>query len=159
MKFLTEDNRQLHSYDRKKSWLKYKEKTKNRPKYHKVTNEDQYRKVIDTVLKVLREKWVNCTGGVHMRYIGYLAVYRTPHRSVSHRNMFSYVDRLNTDGFMYIPTHFTTLKNSDYFYGFDLNETYPSRMTKELYANLKAGRRYTLNYFLIKEYLKNRKYL
>jgi hypothetical protein len=156
MKFLTENNREVNYYDRSKSWLKYKEKTKNRPKYHKVREEATYRKIIDTVLRVIRERWVNTTGGVYVRNMGYFAVYRTPHKTVSHRNYFSYVDRLDTDGYMYIPSHFTTLRNSDDFYGFNFNETFPHRMTQDLYKNIKAGRRYTLNYFLLKEYLKNR---
>lgn len=159
MKFLTEDNRDVNYYDRRKSWLKYKEKTKNRPKYHKVREELIFKRIIDTVLRVVKEKWTNSTGGIYMRHLGYFAIYRTPHRTVSHRNYFSYVDRLITDGYMYIPTHFTTLRTSDTFYGFNFNETFPHRMTKDLYVNLQNGRRYTLNYYLLKDYLKQRRYL
>jgi len=159
MKFLTENNRAANYYDRSKSWLNYKEKTKHRPKYHKVREEATYKKIIDTVLRVIRERWVTTTGGIYVKNMGYFAVYRTPHKTISHGNLFSYVDRLNTDGYMYIPSHFTTLRNSDDFYGFNFNDSFPHRMTQEMYQNIKAGRRYTLNYFLIKEYLKNRRYL
>lgn len=159
MSLITEDNREVNYYDRKKSWLKYKEKTKNRPKYHKVREEVIFRRIIDTTLRVLKERWTNSTGGIYMRHVGYLAVYRTPHKTVSHRNKFSYVDRLITDGYMYIPTHFTTLRNTDTFYGFNLNDSFPKRMVNDLYKNLKTGRRYTLNYFLLKDYLKQRRYL
>lgn len=156
MKFITEDNRDVNYYDRKESWLKYKEKTKNRPRNHKVREETTYREIVTTILQIIRDKWVTTTGGVYMKNLGYFAVYRTPHKSVSHNNHFSYVDRLNTDGYMYIPTHFTSLRNSDDFFGFNFNDSFPQRMTGELYKNIKDGRRYTLNYSLMKEYLKNR---
>lgn len=159
MKFLAEDNREVHYYDRGKSWLSYKERTKSRTKYNKVRTVRVYKKIIDTTLQVIRERWVTTTGGLYVKSLGYFAVYRTPHKTVSHNNHFSYVDRLITDGYMYIPTHFTSLRNSDDFYGFNFNETFARRMTQELYQNIKEGRRYTLNYFLLKEYLKNRKYL
>ena len=156
MKFLVEDNRQTHYYDRGKAWKAYKEKTKNRPRNAKVRRELIYRRIVDAVLKTVRENWVNSTGGVYVRHLGYFAVYRTPHKTLSHRDYFSYVDRLITDGYMYIPTHFTTLKTTDDMFGFNFNDSFPHRMTQELYSNLRAGRRYTLNYHIIKNYLKNR---
>ena len=159
MKFLTEDNREVNYYDRTRSWLKYKLKTKRRSKYNKITDEGTFKKIIYTTLKVLESTWTNSTGGVYMRHVGYLGIYRTPHKSISHRNLYSYVDRLETDGYMYIPAHFTNLRNCDTFYGFTLIERLPQRVKEDMYSNLKEGRRYTLNNFIIKEYLKNRRYL
>ena len=60
---------------------------------------------------------------------------------------------------MYIPAHFTNLRNCDKFSGFSLNNNLPKRIIKSMYTNLVNGRRYTLNNFIIKEYLKKRRYL
>lgn len=159
MKFLVENNRKTYIFDRTKSWLAYKEKTKNRPKKHKVKDEETYRKIIHHSLEVIKEMWTNSTGGVYVKNLGYFGVYRTPKKTMSHRNKFSFIDRLETDGYMYILSHFTNLKNTDDIYGFNLNDTFSRRMTQDLYKNLREGRRYTLNYFLIKNYLKNRTHL
>lgn len=157
MKFLTENNREVHIYDRRKSWLKYKEKTKKRGKVAKVTDEHVYNKIIRTALNVVKYYWTNSTGGVHLRHLGYFGVYRTPHKTVSHRNTFSYVDRLDTEGYMYIPSHFTDLKRMDSFHGFSLTEGVGKAVKIDMYKNLKDGRRYTLNNFMVKEYLTKRR--
>ena len=133
MKFLTENNREVNYYDKKLSWLKYKQKTKRRTKYNRVNDIATFNKIIHTTLQVIEETWTNSTGGVYVKHLGYLGIYRTPHKTVEHRNsVFSYVDRLETDGFMYIPAHFTNLRNCDKFSGFSLNNNLPKRIIKSI---------------------------
>ena len=109
----------------------------------------EFIEVTRTLITTIRDLWVETDGGVHVRGLGYFCVYMIPDKMYSPNKFFTYFDRLKTDGYAYVPTHFNDIAVPNKLYGFRIKFAKPS-IIRSMYQEINKGRNYTRHNSIVK---------
>lgn len=153
-KIINSNNSKPYKVKLSDSFIYYREKFKKSSRRLKITNKQEYMSVVRECLRLIKFYWLNATGGVYIKGLGYFTFYM-PQRRIWTKN-FDILSELKGKG--YLPILESDLRRADMMEGFVLKMPTDSLMENAI-KSIKMGRRYTNHTKIIQEYIKKKRNL